>query len=552
MTGTSTSTSTEYDAIVIGSGLGGLTTAALLARLDGKRVLVLERHYVLGGFTHTFRRPVSSRAKRAGGLVDGSAGRFEWDVGVHYVGALRPGSEGRRLFDFITDGQLDWQRMPDPHERFVFPGMTFNHPANKKRWVAALAERFPAEAGAIDRYLRDMKKAERWLGLWMVAGAAGPVLRKLSRVVLRRLGKTARGTVQAYMDRRFKDPELKAILTAQWGTYGVPPSQASFGVHALLVRHYMHGAWYPVGGAARIAETIVPVIEATGGKALTSREVQRVIVEDGKAVGVEATDNKGNVHTYRAPLIVSNTGALSTYERFIPEDLARPYVPKLRTQMQSAPSAAVVYFGLKDDPSTLGFDGANWWIYNHLDHEANAASAPVVAGKPPFAYVSFPSLKHPHARTHTMEAMCLMEAADVTKWRDERWRRRGDDYDALKARITQGMIDKIEQVAPGFADLVEHAEVSTPLSVEHFTGWSGGAIYGLPHRPVRYELDWLGVHTPLPGLRMTGADAFGFGVMGALFSGAAVVGFRRTLAAIRRDPPPTPAHPSLQVESSAG
>ena len=92
----------SWDAIVIGSGIGGLTAAALLARHAGKRVLVLERHYTAGGFTHTFRRP-----------------GYEWDVGVHYVGEVNdPNSPLRAAFDHLTEGRLQWNSMPDVYDRF--------------------------------------------------------------------------------------------------------------------------------------------------------------------------------------------------------------------------------------------------------------------------------------------------------------------------------------------------------------------------------------------------------------------------------------------------
>ena len=93
----------EWDAIVIGSGIGGLTTAASLAKLDNKRVLVLERHYTAGGFTHTFRRP-----------------GYEWDVGIHYIGEVaHPKAMARRMFDFLTDGELDWADMGEVYDRII-------------------------------------------------------------------------------------------------------------------------------------------------------------------------------------------------------------------------------------------------------------------------------------------------------------------------------------------------------------------------------------------------------------------------------------------------
>src|SRR5271165_3845819 len=93
----------QWDAIVIGSGIGGLATAALLSRYAGKKVLVLERHCTPGGYTHSFNRP-----------------GYSWDVGVHYIGQIQnPASPVRAVFDHLTDGQLQWQPMPDVYDRIV-------------------------------------------------------------------------------------------------------------------------------------------------------------------------------------------------------------------------------------------------------------------------------------------------------------------------------------------------------------------------------------------------------------------------------------------------
>src|SRR5215469_7721537 len=103
----------QWDAIVIGSGIGGLTTAALLARHGGQRVLVLERHYTAGGFTHTFRRP-----------------GYDWDVGVHYVGEVGDlRSLVRAAFDAVTDGQLRWNPMPYVYDRILIDGRGYDFPS---------------------------------------------------------------------------------------------------------------------------------------------------------------------------------------------------------------------------------------------------------------------------------------------------------------------------------------------------------------------------------------------------------------------------------------
>src|SRR5215470_8263840 len=105
----------QFDAIVIGSGLGGLAFASIMAKLRQWRVLVLERHFKIGGFTHTFTRP----------------GGWSWDVGLHYVGEMGEGMMGRRLFDFITDGGVNWIPMPDVYDVFIYPTLEFS--AHKTR-----------------------------------------------------------------------------------------------------------------------------------------------------------------------------------------------------------------------------------------------------------------------------------------------------------------------------------------------------------------------------------------------------------------------------------
>jgi all-trans-retinol 13,14-reductase len=126
-----------FDAIVIGSGMGGMTTSALLARHAGQRVLVLERHYTPGGFTHVFRRP-----------------GYEWDVGVHYIGQVGdPSSSVRAAFDHLTDGQLRWQPMPDVYDRLVLGDRRYEFLSNPQRFRARLKAYFPSEGPAIDGYL---------------------------------------------------------------------------------------------------------------------------------------------------------------------------------------------------------------------------------------------------------------------------------------------------------------------------------------------------------------------------------------------------------------
>src|ERR1700677_2736819 len=143
-----------WDAIVIGSGIGGLAAAALLSRHAGKKVLVLERHYTAGGYTHSFNRP-----------------GYSWDVGVHYIGEVQdPRSPVRAVFDHLTEGQLRWQPMPDIYDRVVIGtgigARTFGFPTGLENLRTQLKQSFPGEAAAIDHYLAAVQSAQKSSGLY--------------------------------------------------------------------------------------------------------------------------------------------------------------------------------------------------------------------------------------------------------------------------------------------------------------------------------------------------------------------------------------------------
>src|SRR5208283_2944377 len=135
----------QWDAIVIGSGIGGLTAAVLLAVHSGKRVLVLERHYEAGGFTHTFHRP-----------------GYEWDVGLHYIGEMQDeSSQVRRTFNHVTGGAVQWEAMPEVYDRIVVRGRRYDFATGLERFRDGLKQWFPSDGAAIDRYIAAVQACNR-------------------------------------------------------------------------------------------------------------------------------------------------------------------------------------------------------------------------------------------------------------------------------------------------------------------------------------------------------------------------------------------------------
>lgn len=494
-----------YDIIIIGSGLGGLTVGSLMSQLKGKRVLILEQHYIVGGFTHTFKREKG----------------YHWDVGVHYVGDLEEGHVFRVLFDYATQGKVRWKKMPYIFDKFVFPDFTFECPSSSTEFEKKLITQFPHEEKAIRKYLIDVVKADNWYRDNIIYKHL-PTLLKPIKKPSEATTKLATMSTKEYLDQTFTDNKLKGLLVSQWGNYGAVPGKGSFCNHAMVVKHFYNGGYYPIGSAKTIAEAIEPIIEKAGGKILVNHEVTDIIVKDGKAVGVKVDVKQGKKRTqeeFYAPVIVSCAGAYNTYCNLLHKDFGADFPDECRDHPDGL-SHLCLYIGFKESPEKMGFKGENHWIFDQYDHDEMFKDInAIVDDRMRMAFLSFPSLKDPEAKVYTGEIITFISYEIFEKWRDERWKKRGEEYEDFKKMLAERMINFIEHHYPGFKDMIDFYELSTPLSTEHFTMHNKGCIYGMHTSPDRMLKKWNHVKTPVKNLYLTGADAAVLGVAGAFTGG---------------------------------
>lgn len=497
----------DYDVIIIGSGIGGLTTAALLAKL-GKRVCVLEQHYTAGGYTHSYERE-----------------GYEWDVGVHYIGEVhKPWSTIRRVFDVISDGQLQWAPMDAHYDRIVIGEQTYDYVAGREEFKAEMRRHFPGEGAALDRYVDLLSevsaKVPRFFAGQALPRSVGVLYSQLRRLWLPDyFFKTTREVLEGLTSNQ----QLIGVLTAQWGDYGLPPAEAAFVMHAMVAKHYITGGNYPVGGASKIAETIIPVIEAAGGHVFTYAGVDKVLVENGRAVGVRLQKDAVEI---RAPQIVSCAGLVPTYTRLLEPQVAERH--GLLTQLPKAKLSAAtlcLYAGFKGSAAELKLPKTNYWVYPTHDHDHNVSS--FMAGQNaamPLIYISFPSAKDPawdaqYPNKATVEIVAPTQPEWFAKWKGTTWGKRGADYDAFKAELTAQLLETLYQHQPQLRGALDFCELGTPLSTEWFQWNEQGEIYGIDHTVERFEQHWIHTQTPLKGLYLTGADTVTAGVGGALMAG---------------------------------
>jgi all-trans-retinol 13,14-reductase len=309
----------------------------------------------------------------------------------------------------------------------------------------------------------------------------------------------------------------------------------------MVANHYFEGGYYPVGGSGRIAETIIPIINRAGGSVLVNAEVSEIIVEHGRVQGVRMARDGAIL---RAPLVISDAGAVNTYTKLLSEECRTELsIDKELNRLSPSLAHLCLYVGLKATAKELALQRANIWIYPNERHEENLAAARASIDAPfPLVYLSFPSAKDPDfARRHpgraTIEVITVASCEHFQNWQDTDWQKRGSKYKALKERLAGRLLDVLYEHVPQVRGKVDLYELSTPLTTKHFCNYDSGEIYGIDHTPSRFRARLLRPRTAISGLYLTGQDIVTCGVAGALMGGllsASTILERNLLAKIGR------------------
>ena len=459
----------HYDAVVIGSGIGGLITANLLAR-DGARVLLVEQHYMAGGYCSTFRR-----------------GGFTFDAATHFYPLLgNPETlTGRLLAELGVE--TGWVKM-DPVDTFHLPdGSRFEVPADFAAYLAKLHAEFPHESAALDGFFAEVREAYL-LGL----------LEHFRDRETARLAPYRDLTVRQALERRFTDRKLKLLLTADCPHWGSPPDRTSFVFDSMLRLSYFLGNYYPRGGSQAFADELARCFEERGGHILMSTAARRIVVEGGAgsagwkggagagagadpcvARGVALETLRGPVRfqgTVECGAVVSNADLLGTLESLVgAEHLPPGTLRRLRGLRPTFP-CWLTHIGLSGVPAAVleRAQGYHWdsWDMDRVGRDALRFKLFV-----PTLYE--PAMAPPGGQVLIVQKVLEMDYAAVTDWPEH------------KRQVESFVLGHLSRMIPGIEDKMVVMTSASAQTAWRFTLNHQGAMLGWEMSP-----DQLGAGRP--------------------------------------------------------
>ena len=493
----------NYDAIIIGAGLGGLTSGAKLAK-EGKKVLLIEQHNIPGGCATTFKRK-----------------DLKMEVGLHMIDGLDDDDPKLKIFKElgILDN-LEFKRVPEFY-RFVKPGVDMTIPDNYEEAIKVLTERFPAEKKGILNFFKiilalrkEVFRVPRQKWKMLLSMPLFPFY--APNLMIRE-----NTTVGRFLDDLFDDEDLKLVLLATLGYYHDNPYTMSLLYFSIAQGSFFSGGGYFIkGGSQVLSDYLASIIESHDGKVIYGHLVKEIIVEDGKAVGVKYR-NKSSTNDEQQSVygkyIVANAALPNVMGTLLKDNEAKRKLSNAVGNPEIAPSIFSVYLGFKKSPKELGhryystifFDGglANQREiaeYNHAD-----------LSKRVFIFVDYSQLDSGLAPDG--KSVGIFTTMDYLSDWDSLSK---EQYEERKELAAQTLIDRLDKHIPGIKNQIEYYEAGTPTTIKRYTLNPEGTAYGYAQIPNQTGRKRVKIQSPIRNLFFASAwTEPGHGFTGAILSG---------------------------------
>jgi len=482
----------KAEVVVIGSGISGLTAAALLAK-KGRRVIILERNRRPGGALKRFTRR-----------------GIPFDIGFHYSGCLGSGGILRVLWEYL--GVWSHLRVhPFPSEgndRLILrnSGKSVRAFFSYKRLEDELRQAFPNEAEGVVTYLKTLRGICDSIPFYNMDLSLTPFLRGLLP--------SARIGLAPFLTSLTKDPDLQAVLVSPAFLYGVPPRQASLAVHAMVAHAFISGAYAIDGGGQAIADAFLSIFRKAGVEVLTGQEVESIFVTNEKVAGIKTSEME--IHCSKAVYTGHPAGLLD----LVSEGTFRQAYHSRLQDLENTTSMFVV-FGAVDNPASLR--NLTWVNHYAIPSGLDILDVNLICPEESALLMTAPGRRYSApALSDASRGIILMRPAswnEVAPFSIGAGGTRSASYKKWKSQSADRLLDQAKKLW-GYSR-IEPLAIGSPLTFRDKLGVPGGAVYGVQHCLNQINP---GARTRLPGLWLSGQGTLMTGIVGASLSGLVTVG----------------------------
>lgn len=476
----------QYDVIIIGGGLGGLSTGVMLSK-EGLNVCVLEQHSVIGGCLQSFQRN----------------GRT-LDTGMHYVGSFSEGQIMHQYFKYL--GIIDGLRLrkldENGFDHFHFmDGTSYSYAMGYDRFVDNLASHFPAERENLKSFSKVLQQ---------VGGLISPSILKEGRISN---GGLEYMSISAYSEikKHINDEKLNMVLAGNCGLFAGDKLTTSLYEYGMITHSNIEGAYAFEDGSQQMADLMVSRIEQNGGDVLLKSKVSKIALDGDSVDYVELTTGE----RLSAKWVISSLHPSVTFSLLENNTV---YKKAFFTRINSLPNTYglfTTYLLIK--PNSIKYVPQNHYLFNNPDVWA-------VTGD--YKGFNIPSTllcmqpSHNSEYTNVITLLTPMPFSICEKWQQSSVGRRGEDYKAFKAMYSEAVIDFVCEYYPTLRQNIEKVYTASPLTYRDYTATPEGSAYGIVKDCRNPMVTLMPARTRIGNLLLTGQNINIHGCLGTVISSA--------------------------------